>query len=357
MILRRYVGASLVKGWLLVLVVLATVFGLLFFIDELDRARDSYGALEAGVYVLASLPQQILALAPVIALLGSIVAFAYLDRSNELTIVICGGVSKTQLVAFVAVPTVVFMALVWLAMEYVGPRLQKSAEQYRLDHRYEQSVRLSGGGFWSINNNRYLHIREMHPNRRPAGIDVFEFDQDGRLSQVLIAETARVERDGRWLLQGVSQKQIDSSGNLVARYLEQLEVADMLVPRELPSLSTSISSMSLSTLHHYSRHRSIAGLPGETYRREFWKRLLTPATVFAMVLLAIPIAVSPGGNRSRSIGVRISLGALAGILFFLGAQIVFALGQLFAVSPILVAACPALIIAAVAVFSLRRIRW
>ena len=37
MILQRYIGVRLVKGWLLVLVVLGAVFGLISFTEELDR--------------------------------------------------------------------------------------------------------------------------------------------------------------------------------------------------------------------------------------------------------------------------------------------------------------------------------
>ena len=39
MILERYIAANLVKGWLLVLLVLAAVFGLISFIEELERTR------------------------------------------------------------------------------------------------------------------------------------------------------------------------------------------------------------------------------------------------------------------------------------------------------------------------------
>ena len=60
-------------GWLLVLLVLGAVFGLIGFIQELDHTRFDYNALAVGRYTLFVLPQQLVSLAPVIALLGSIV--------------------------------------------------------------------------------------------------------------------------------------------------------------------------------------------------------------------------------------------------------------------------------------------
>ena len=74
MILQRYIGISVAKGWLLVLLVLGAVFGLISFTQELDHTEVNYNALQVARYTLLTLPNQLVGLAPVIALLGSIVA-------------------------------------------------------------------------------------------------------------------------------------------------------------------------------------------------------------------------------------------------------------------------------------------
>ena len=99
MILQRYIGLNLAKGWLLVLLVLGAVFGLISFIGELGRTRFDYDALAVARYTLLTLPNQLVSLAPVIALLGSIVALANLDRFNELTIISCTGFPPRKLLA------------------------------------------------------------------------------------------------------------------------------------------------------------------------------------------------------------------------------------------------------------------
>ena len=110
MIIERYIGTNLVKGWLLVLLVLGAVFGLIGFIQELERTRFDYNALAVARYTLFILPQQLVSLAPVIALLGSIVALANLDRYNELTIVSCSGFSLAKLLGALALPTLLLMS-------------------------------------------------------------------------------------------------------------------------------------------------------------------------------------------------------------------------------------------------------
>ena len=79
--------------------VLAAVFGLLGFIQELERTHANYDALAVVRYTLLTLPQQTLGLAPVIALLGTIIALARLDKTNELTVIRCAGVSLRRMTA------------------------------------------------------------------------------------------------------------------------------------------------------------------------------------------------------------------------------------------------------------------
>ncbi|MDH4042245.1 MAG: LPS export ABC transporter permease LptG [Gammaproteobacteria bacterium] len=358
MILERYIAANLVKGWLLVLLVLGAVFGLIGFIQELDHTRFDYNALAVGRYTLFVLPQQLVSLAPVIALLGSIVALAGLDRFNELTIISCTGFSRTRLLGAIGLPTAVLMAVLWLCMEYVTPPMLQSAEAQRQALRYHNQVRIPDGGVWSKNGNRYIHLDKMHKDGVPGDIDLFEFDESGQLTRALRAETAVVSRNRTWLFQNVWEKLLVNR-RLVTRHHDTLEIGNLWSPDELPTLAleSDIDSMRLSVLRNYSQYRADNGQPFEKYLSAFWQKLLMPLTVAAMVLLATPISANLGARRDRSFGVDIALGALVGILFYLGTQIVFALGQLLGLNIPLVALAPTLVILLCAAILLRRMHW
>ena len=97
MILQRYIGLSVGKGWVLVMVVLGAIFGLISFTQELEHAEAPYNTLAVARYTLLILPNQLVSLAPVVALLGTIVALSSLDRFNELTIVSCAGFSPSTI--------------------------------------------------------------------------------------------------------------------------------------------------------------------------------------------------------------------------------------------------------------------
>ncbi|MDE0949638.1 MAG: LPS export ABC transporter permease LptG [Halioglobus sp.] len=356
MILQRYIGVSLVKGWLLVLVVLGAVFGLISFTEELDRIERGYNTLEVIRYTLLSLPNQLVSLAPVIALLGTIMALTSLDRHNELTIISCTGFPPTKLLLAVAVPTIMFMAVLWLCMEYITPKLQQSAEQERQSLREGSEGWIRGSGVWSTDGRRYIQIRRMSKDNVPGLISLFEFDETGQLVRALEAGTARVNKDRSWIFEKVREKKL-VRGELQSRGYEELEIANLWSSDELPTLSLHWDSMNLSVLYRYSQYLANNGQPMEKYLNTFWQKLLMPLTVFAMVLLATPISASVTAGRDRSFGISIGIGALVGIMFYLGSQIIFSLGQLLQWSMPVVAILPAVIITVCALLLLRRMHW
>lgn len=356
MILQRYLGVNMIKGWLLVMLVLGAVFGLVIFTEELDRTSQRYGTLAAARYTLLMLPNQLVSLAPVIALLGSIVALASLDRHNELTIVSCTGFPPAKLFAALSLPTLGLMALLWICMEYVTPQLQQSAEQERMLLREGGGGWIPDGGVWSKDGQRYIHLMRMSGDNVPGNISLFAFDEAGQLIRALSADTAEVSKERLWQFQKVREKVLEGD-KLETRRHDELEIANLWSSDELPTLTLNHDSMNLSVLYRYSQYLAGIGQPSEKYLNAFWQNLLMPLTVWAMVLLATPISASVTAGRDRSYGISIGIGATAGILFYLGAQIIFSLGQLLHWSIPFVALLPALIILLCAGLMLRRMRW
>lgn len=356
MILQRYIAGNLLRGWLLVILVVGSVFGLISFITELERTRFDYDALAVARFTVYTLPQKLVLLAPVIALLGSILALANLDRHNELTVISCAGVGRGTLLMAVAAPTLLLMALLWVCMEFLTPRLHQSAEQERHSLRYRGDVRIPDGGVWSKNERRYIHLGQIREGGVPGDIDIYEFDEQQQLIRAIHANTAEVLPDRRWRLKKLWEKQL-VNGEFQTRQHKEMEVDRMWAADELPTLHFSTDSMTLSVLYRYAQFLARNGQPAAAHIGSFWQQLLMPLTVGAMVLLATPISASLGSRRNRNFGVNMAIGSLVGILFYLGTQIVFALGQLLAISAPIIALAPTMLILAAALWLLRRMRW
>jgi lipopolysaccharide export system permease protein len=356
MILQRYIGVSVAKGWLLVLLVLGAVFGLISFTQELDHTELNYNALQVARYTLLTLPNQLVGLAPVIALLGSIVALANLDRYNELTIISCTGFPPSRLIAALALPTALLMVGLWICMEYVTPQMQQAAEQERKLLRDGNQGWIPGGGVWSTDGRRYIHLGKMSEANVPGNISLYEFDESGELVRAVWAATANVNKDRRWLFQKAKEKML-VDGVFATRWYPELEIPNLWSSDELPTLTLRGDSMNLSVLHRYIQYLTRNGQPADKYLNAFWQRLLMPLTVCAMVLLAMSISASISPGRDRSFGINIGIGAVLGILFYLGTQIIFSLGQLLQWNILLIALLPTLVVLISALFLLRRMRW
>jgi lipopolysaccharide export system permease protein len=355
-ILTRYIAAALVRGWLVTFLVVASVFGLLAFIDELDAAQGNYGAVAVASYTLMVLPQQLLSLAPVILLLGTIIGLAGLQKGSELTVISCAGVPVSRLLLAVAVPTSVVALLLWVGMETVTAPLHQRAEALRLALRYNNPHTLPPGGVWSKSGRRYIHLGTMRDERVPADIALYAFDEEGRLERAIHAATASVGDDRRWQFRDVQEKVL-ADGQLTTRRLDSLAVDNLWARRELPVLSLSPQSMRLPVLYGYGTYLAANARDARSYLSTFWQRLALPLTAAAMVFLATPLSAQLGSRRGNAVGVNLAIGALIGIGFYLGSQIAFALGTLVGLPPLLVALLPALVIAAFAALLLRRMHW
>ena len=124
MIIHRFLAGQLARGWFIVFLVLTALFGLLALVDEIDNLSERYRLAHALHYVLLTTPQRVLELSPVIAALGTILAFATLTRNSELVVIRGAGFSLRQLLHICAVPTLAMMLALGVAEEFLVADMQ-----------------------------------------------------------------------------------------------------------------------------------------------------------------------------------------------------------------------------------------
>ena len=351
----RYVGAALLKGWGLVLAVLMAIFGLLAFVEELESVTARYQAADALRFVAWTLPQRAYDLSPVVALLGTLIALAGLARTSELTALRAAGMSVGHLLRAVMLPTLALMAGLWLFAEYVAAPVYQKAETERTVLRSGRGHLIGGLGLWSNSGRRFFNVRELRLGHIPTGIFLYEFEPGGRLKTAIHAHHARVREGRRWTLVDVQYKTYEQ-GRLRSRHLDSLDMGPFWSREELPALSLSTAGMSLSGLYEYARYLEQTGQRADRIRLAFWRKLTVPLAVAAMVLLATPLGGRLDSGRGTRFGQRIALGALIGILFYLGSQIAHTSGLLLRMDAAGVALLPVLLTSLVAALLLRRMR-
>ncbi len=342
-LLDRFIAANLARGWLTVAVVLAAIFGLISFVGELERVTGGYTPGDAFRYTALTLPKLILELSPVIALLGTLIALATMAKNNELTIIWSAGVSIQRFLRSVAIPSLILMLAIILVAEYIAAPLNQRAEAERTILRSGTANLIKGQGLWANNGLRFSNVRSFRLGHIPEGIDIYQFNDDGQLISALHANHARIQANRKWMLYDVHYKEL-IDGILRTRHLDQLERGPFWSERELPGLSLQNSGMRLSDLYTYFKHLKSTDQPYARYELAFWKLAFLPLAVGAMILLATPIGTGLGTQRGSSFELRLALGAIIGILFYLGSPIIHTSGSLLAISTPFVAALPVLLL-------------
>jgi lipopolysaccharide export system permease protein len=353
-ILNRYIAWSLIKGWLLVLVVIVAIFGLLAFITELDRVNAAYGILDVLRYVAFTMPQRVLDLAPVIVLLGTLISLATLAKHNELTIIWSAGVTTAHFMRVLWLPILMLVIVLTLTAEFVAAQFYQRAEAERSLLRSGNANMITGRGLWSAQNGRFINVRSFRMGHIPENIDIYQFNEQRELISAIHASHAEIGGNRRWILFDVDSKTLEN-GRPVTHHIDQLEMSPLWSEQELPGLSLASAGLSLSALYSYANYLKTTSQPYQRYWLAFWIQALLPLTAAAMVLLAASISIGLGSARGHSFEIRIAIGALIGIVFYLVSPLIYTAGNLFALPSPFIATIPLLIVlvASGVLFSMR----
>lgn len=339
MIIRRFLAGQLARGWFIVFLVLTALFGLLALIDEIDNLTERYRFTHALHYVLLTTPQRVLELAPVIAALGTILAFATLTRNSELVVIRGAGFSLRQLLHICAVPTLAMMLALGFAEEFLVADMHQRAETERMVRRSGNLDLLDGQGLWSKSGNRFFNVSNLRAGHIPEQISLYEFGPGNELLRAIDARGAELVGEREWKLIDVQFKEWQD-GKVSTRNLPSLELGPFWSAAELPALGQSLAAMPPSALYAYANHLEQSGEDDGQVRMAFWQKAALPFSSAAMVLLSVVIGVGFGTTRSAAFGWRVLAGAVIGVGFYLLTQIFHTGGQLLGLGQSVVVLIP-----------------
>jgi lipopolysaccharide export system permease protein len=337
--LDRYIAAALLKGWLLVWLIISAVFSLLAFVDELERTSELYRISDAVEFILYTLPQRSMDLMPVIALLGTLLALASLNKNSEIIAMRAAGMSRRHLIRAVALPAALLVCGLYTVSEYVSAPLYRQAETQRTVVREGRANLLKGKGLWSASEHRFFNVRTLQHGNVPSGIYLYQFSPDGRLQDFIFAQNAIPAKNREWRLNDVRHKQL-KNGQLRTTRSEYLDTGPFWSTDELPIVPLSIMGMTLTGLYEYASYLRETNQKWRAVQQLFWQKIALPLTAGAMVLLATPIGAGISTQRGSSFGKSLAIGAAVGIVFYLAAQIINTGGALIGIPVPLVGFIP-----------------
>lgn len=352
-ILDRYLGAAVIGGTLLTLLVLLAMLTFFALVEGLgDVGRGTYGITGLLQELALTTPRRVVEIFPMAALIGSLLGLGVLASNSELTVVRAAGVSLTRIAGAVMKAGAILMVLVLLLGELVAPGSETLAQRLHARALSGAAAALAGQAYWVREGRTVVNVGRMLSDERVENVYIYEFDAEHRLRTTTHAERATY-RGGRWLLEDVRQSQI-SERRVVARRLARAEWSSDLGPSLLNVGMEAPERLSALALVRYIRYLRANRQDSAPYEFSLWGKLLTPATTGVMIFFALPFVFGP--LRSTGMGQRILVGALLGIGFQVLNQAFVQVGLVYGFPPLPTSAAPTLLFLAIALWMLRRVR-
>lgn len=312
-----YLGRSILQTTGFALLVLVGISTLIKFIEQLKYVgRGTYDVTTAGLYTLYSIPGDVVTFFPMATLIGGLTGLGALASNSELVVMQAAGMSRFAIIRSV-MKTALFMALCVMAMgEWGVPEAQKQAKELR-------TFAISGGnvfnarqGVWAKDGDVFLNIDNVDESGRLDGLKMYRFNKELDLIEVTNAQSATSHSQG-WMLKGVNQL---SLGDVVTskQFDEQLYLSN-LTPDKLGIVSLKAESLSFSGLIGYLDYLEKNDQDSSTYELALWRKLMQPVSIGVMLLVALSYIFGP--LRSVTMGARIVMGVVTGIVFHLSDKI------------------------------------
>ena len=353
-LLERYLWKNVLLSILVTWLSLSLLFALFDFLAELTDTKvgTRYGALQALLYVIYSLPRTLYENFPYAALIGSLMGLGNLAANSEITAMRAAGFSIRQIVMTTLKLGLVLSLLVFALGEWGVPRSETYAENFKI-RMLQQELSISEEGVWLKNGKQLIHIDKVWSQTKVDGLAVYEVDeQAGGISRILKA--ANAERQGdNWNLQKVLDQRLSKDGVELIQH-EQLMVPNVL-PENILSLATvTPDQLAARELAQFIQHQRDNALNTDRFELEYWKHFTTPLSTLVMLVLAAPLVF--GFQRNAGAGQRIFIGILIGIAYLLLDRIIGRTGLVYGLPPLLSAILPMLLFSAVGLFMLGRVR-
>jgi lipopolysaccharide export system permease protein len=345
--LQRYVGRDVLLATLLIFIALLALFAFFDLIHQLgDVGRGDYTISRALLFVMLNLPSRLYELFPVAALIGTLFAIAQLVANSEYTVMRASGMSLAQTAWAVLRVGIPLAAATFLAGEYVAPPAERIAQTVRASGNEARVVAQQfASGFWFKQDLTYVNIRTVLADMTLSSIRMYEFGDDLRLKTVRVAQSATFVGNGQWKLENVEATEIGTDATRVTK-MPVYMWNTVLRPSILNVYQVAPERLELGAL--YDNIRVLGNNAQKTSRFEiaFWNKVFYPAAVLVMMVLALPFAHFQ--RRQGGVGLRIFVGTMIGLSFFLLGRLFSNLGVLNDWPPLFSAVFPLAVFTALA---------
>jgi len=329
---QRYLGVSIIQSTIFVVCGFLSMFLFFDFLAEMDEVGiGGYRFSHAIAFVLLGVPNRVVELAPIAALIGTLWALSQSAANSEFKVFRVSGLrpgTAVQSILRIGLPMVLVTALF---SELVVPASEEFRGRIRDGNVTSASSSQLRSGLWlrdapsgldraaGQKTMRFVNAGRFTQDQVLDRVMMYDFDSIQRLTQTIEAKSGhflgQVNAVYAWELRDVKIVRFSADGSLTQSSLSQLRVDSMLSPEMLGALVTNPDRMSSLDLFRYVQYLKQNKQQAERYETALWKRLVYPFVIWVMMLLALPAAFLQA--RSGAVGARVFAGILVGVGFHL----------------------------------------
>lgn len=269
------------------------------YVLELSELSEHYNAWAAWQRIWQKAPYFLLQFMPTGVLLGAVVGLGALASNSEIVAMQSFGLSTSRLVAWVLLPALCFVGLGLLVNEWVLPK----------SSHHQDSALVSVDGYWARTQEgqrtRFVYVGKAQLSGRLDDMRLFDF-KDGRLVFAMRVPSAKHEQGYQWRL---SDPKVLYPKGAIAQ-------DEMVLPIDKASIHLLVKApddMSISELYAHKALMNHQNTRSKRHELAFWQKLVSPFYVIALLLVACSFVF--GSLRSQSLGFRVVLALLTGLIF------------------------------------------
>ncbi|WP_201529121.1 LPS export ABC transporter permease LptG [Psychrobacter frigidicola] len=349
-VLGRYVKTNALLAIIAAILGLWALQVLFSYLSELDSLSDTYTMSDALKYIFYRSPYFLEEFMPTGALLGAVVGLGLLANKSELIVMRAAGVSIYRIVGWVLQPALVFVLLALAINQFVLPHSNQLANE--INDENSGSLVASVSGYWTVqprfkaadssdnvNNssdmasvqpdgNDILYIDYADVQGNIGEVKRWHLDNNGNLQTAVHAEGGRYfgreavnEASAKpseqyryeWQLSNMTKLTINEGFDSTQSEAASDTLSLPFAPESVYLLTREADSLSLTQLYEHRQFMRQQGKRSLTHELAFWQKLLSPLSILSLVIVACSFVF--GSLRTHSLGLRIVVALLFGLLF------------------------------------------
>lgn len=347
--LRWYVTKTVflaMAGGVLGLWLLQAVFA---FLSELESVSETYTVVEAFKYVVYRLPYFFVQFVSTGVLLGAVIGLGLLANNSEIVVMRAAGISLYRIVGFAMIPALVFVVGALMVNEWALPKGQFLAKQIK--NPRDNALILHK--FWSViptkKGQEIFYISHADSDGKLAGVKKITLAY-GEPSEVLYVKDGLHQKDYVW--QGVNVERVRIDGTVQTDFLDSTSITLPINRTDVHLLVKEAEDLSISELYAHRQLMHHQGNNSKRHELAFWQNLLSPFSVVSLLLVACSFVF--GSLRSQSLGLRVVMALLTGLLFSYLTDLVGFIALATSAPPLVMVLLPITISAGVGLYLLAR---